>query len=66
LFVATSSIGADPNWTGETDEQRRYWHDYSFGYRSETVSSKARKEMLEQLIPFTKIADKCSFEGNFL
>ena len=65
LFIALSSIGNDPNWDGSPDYED-YWMEYSFGEKSEGVSARHRKEILEKVIPNTKIADKCSFEGNFL
>ncbi len=65
LFIAVCSIGSDPNWDGSED-YRAYWMEYSFGEKSESVSAKNRREILERIIPKTKIADLCSFEGNFL
>ena len=65
LFVGVTSIGADPNWRdGGEERYHGYWSDFSFGNLA--VSGQERKELLENLIPKLKIADQCSFEGNFL
>ena len=66
LFVAVSSVGADPNWLDQ--EQRQavadYWQAYSFGELGHTAAT--RKEVLERLVPRLKIAARCSFTGKFL
>ena len=65
LFVGVTSIGADPNWRdGGEERYHGYWADFSFGNLA--VSGQERKELLENLIPKLKIANQCSFEGNFL
>ncbi|MEP2280519.1 hypothetical protein, partial [Maribacter sp.] len=65
LFVGVTSIGADPNWRDGGEERfHGYWADFSFGNLA--VSGQERKELLENLIPKLKIANQCSFEGNFL
>lgn len=65
LFVGVTSIGADPNWR-DGGEQRfhGYWSDFSFGELA--ISGKERKKLLENIVPKLKIANQCSFEGNFL
>ncbi|OJJ23767.1 hypothetical protein BKI52_05300 [marine bacterium AO1-C] len=65
LFIAVCSIGSDPNWDGR-DDYEDYWYEYSYGDKSDTVSARNRKEILERVIPRLKIAEQCSFEGNFL
>jgi hypothetical protein len=65
LFIAVCSIGSDPNWDG-TEDYKDYWFEYSYGDKSDTVSAQNRREILERIIPRLKIADVCSFEGNFL
>ncbi|HAS40534.1 MAG TPA: hypothetical protein DCS93_08645 [Microscillaceae bacterium] len=65
LFIAVCSIGSDPNWDGR-DDYEDYWYEYSYGDKSDTVSARNRKEILERVIPRLKIAQQCSFEGNFL
>ena len=66
LFVGVASIGNDPNWlhSGEGGQHRDYWTGYSFGAISET--GKTRRRVLERLVPLLKIADRCTFEDNFL
>ena len=65
LFIAVCSIGSDPNWDGR-DDYEDYWYEYSYGDKSDTVSARNRKEILERVIPRLKIAKQCAFEGNFL
>lgn len=65
LFIAVCSIGSDPNWDGR-DDYEDYWYEYSYGDKSDTVSARNRREILERVIPRLKIAKQCSFEGNFL
>lgn len=65
LFIAVCSIGSDPNWDG-SDDYQDYWFEYSYGDKSDTVSAQNRREILKRIIPRLKIADRCSFEGNFL
>lgn len=65
LFIAISSIGSNPEWDG-SEEYKNYWQDFAFGEKSETVSAKNRREILERIVPKLKIANLCSFEGNFL
>ena len=64
LFVAVTSIGIDPNW--RDNRNMDYWRDYAYGEKSKTTSAKARKELLERLLPLTKIRQQCTFEDNFL
>lgn len=66
LFVGVASVGNDPNWldTGPDGARTNYWHEYSFGDLS--VSAKARKEILENIIPRLKIAPRCKFDDKFL
>ena len=65
LFVGVTSIGNDPNWRdGENSDYDDYWHSYSFSELTE--SAKVRKEVLQNLIPRLKIANRCSFDGRYL
>ncbi|GAB1855299.1 hypothetical protein MHTCC0001_01320 [Flavobacteriaceae bacterium MHTCC 0001] len=65
LFVAVTSIGADPNWRDRGEERfHGYWSNFSFGELA--VSGKERKALLENIIPKLQIRKQCSFEGNFL
>ena len=65
LFVGVTSIGADPNWRdGGTERFHGYWSDFSFGELA--TSGVERKKILQNIVPRLKIADQCTFEGNFL
>ena len=67
LSVAVSSLGIDPYFNqNEEGELLNYWRNYSFGEKSRTAIAEVRKDLLERLIPMTKIAKQCSFEGNYL
>ncbi len=66
LFVAATSIGADPNWNPATEAQSAYWQRYSHGDLSNSTSAEARKRLFEQLLPRTKLAEKARIDGNFL
>jgi hypothetical protein len=66
LFVGVASVANDPTWSdgGPEGRYRGYWQSHSFGDLS--ASAKTRKEVLQNLVPKLKIADKCSFEEKFL
>ena len=66
LFVGVCSVGNDPTWAdrGEGDQYYGYWRSFSFGDLGATAAT--RKEVLEQLIPNLKIANRCSFTDRFL
>jgi hypothetical protein len=66
LFVGVASVGNDPNWRdgGPLGRYRDYWQEYSFGELF--PSAQTRKEVLEQIVPRLKIADRCSFTDRFL
>ena len=65
LFVGVCSIGNDPLWQdGGRPDTRTYWQDYSFGELS--LTAETRLEVLKQLLPRTKIADRCSFSDKFV
>ena len=67
LFVAVAGLGVDPYFDqNQTGEPMNYWREASFGKKSQTALSDIRKDLLSRLLPMTKIAQKCSFEGNFL
>ncbi len=61
LFISVCSIGTDPNWT---QGYRDYWHSYSFGDLSN--SAQTRKQVLEEIVPHLRIADRCKFDSKFL
>jgi hypothetical protein len=66
LFVGVASLGNDPNWAdgGPEGRYRDYWQSYSFGELGATAGT--RKDVLEQLVPRLKIADRCTFSDKFL
>lgn len=66
LFVGVASVGNDPTWFdgGPQGRYHDYWTSYAFGDLGE--SARMRKQVLEELIPRLKIADRCRLEGNFL
>jgi hypothetical protein len=66
LFVGVASVGNDPTWFdgGPEGRYRGYWERYAFGELSEVA--RTRKQVLEQLVPRLKIAERCRVEGNYL
>lgn len=65
LFVGVTSIGNDPEWHDRGDNGTiNYWSSYSNGKLTER--SKTRVEILKNIIPKMKIADKCEFQGKHL
>jgi hypothetical protein len=67
LFVSVASLGLDPLFDQkQTGDLMDYWRDASFGAKSKTPLADVRRDLLQRLLPMTKIADKCNFEGNFL
>ncbi|MFD0735350.1 DUF4132 domain-containing protein [Planotetraspora mira] len=65
LFVAVTSIAADPEWVdrGE-DRYRDYWREISFG--DLPPSAEVRRDALARLLPRTAVADRCSLTDRFL
>lgn len=65
LFVGATSIAADPGWLdGGEDRFRAYWTEAAFGALTE--SAVVRRELLAELIPVLKIADRLSLEDKYL
>ncbi len=66
MFVGVASVGNDPTWMDGGGEARYqdYWHSFSFGELTE--SSKTRKQVLENLVPRLKIAERCKLTDKFL
>ncbi|GGV08549.1 hypothetical protein GCM10010182_30000 [Actinomadura cremea] len=65
LFVAVTSIAADPEWADRGDDRSRaYWREHAFGEL--TASAEVRRAALERVLPRTKIADRCTLDGRFL
>ncbi|GGV08558.1 hypothetical protein GCM10010182_30010 [Actinomadura cremea] len=63
LFVAVTSIAADPEWT-DGGPALAYWERARFGDLDE--SARTRRDALARVLPRTKIAERCSLDGRFL
>ncbi|GIH71100.1 DUF4132 domain-containing protein [Sphaerimonospora thailandensis] len=65
LFVAVSSITADPRWADQgPDRLRDYWQTGSFA--ALPPSAEVRRDALSRLIGRTAIADRCTITDRFL
>jgi hypothetical protein len=67
LFLAATSIGADPEWLDHGGSRRFggvYWHRFGFGELS--ASAEIRREVLQRLLPGLAIADRCTLSDRFL
>lgn len=65
LFVGVASVGNDPTWADAGPEgHRAYWAEYAFGELGQQAQT--RREILMNLIPRMKIAERCRFEERFL
>jgi hypothetical protein len=65
LFVGVASVGNDPGWADSGPEGHRdYWQHYAFGELGQQAQT--RREVLMNLIPRMKIAERCRFEERFL
>jgi len=65
LFVGVSSIAADPEWLERgPDRIRDYWRDNASGELTESAVS--RRDLLVDLLPSLRIADRCHIDGRFL
>ena len=67
LFVAVTSVAADPEWRDRGELGgfgNDYWSATAFGELSATA--RTRREVLERLVPRLKIAERCSFDERFL
>nr|BFE78465.1 hypothetical protein GCM10020093_010660 [Planobispora longispora] len=65
LFIAVTSIGADPEWLDRgPDGLRDHWRADSFGpLRS---SAEVRRDALARLLPRLAVADRCTLTDRFL
>jgi len=67
LFVAVSGIAYDPYFNENGDKELMgYWQAVAFGRKSATPISEVRKDLLERLLPKTKLRSHFSFVGNHL
>jgi hypothetical protein len=65
LFTGVASIGSDPAWGQRLPvPYHDYWHRASFGPLSELAST--RRSMLERIVPYLAIRDRCTLEDRFL
>jgi hypothetical protein len=65
LFVGVTSIAADPGWADRgADRFVDYWRATAFGEL--TASAEVRRDLLAELLPRLKIADRCRLEERFL
>ena len=65
LFVSVASIAADPTWEDRGgDRFYRYWEAASFGELGETA--KTRRDLLREIVPQLKIAQRCEVTDRFL
>ncbi|GAA1576752.1 hypothetical protein GCM10009678_69290 [Actinomadura kijaniata] len=63
LFVAVTSIAADPDWTGQ-GPGRAYWERDGFG--ALTATAETRRAALERVLPRLRIAGRCELTDRFL
>ncbi|MEV0236358.1 DUF4132 domain-containing protein [Nonomuraea sp. NPDC050786] len=65
LFVAVTSIAADPQWADRGhDRHLGYWQAASFGELP--PSAEVRREALARLLPRLAIADRCTLTDRYL
>ncbi|MEU3555155.1 DUF4132 domain-containing protein [Streptomyces fragilis] len=65
LFVAVTSIAADPDWSDRGEDRwTGYWRTAAFG--ALTASAEVRRETLRRILPRLRIAGRCSLDGRFL
>ncbi|SEL47433.1 DUF4132 domain-containing protein [Streptacidiphilus jiangxiensis] len=68
LFVAVTSIAADPDWIdpdGPDAERRRSYRE-RFGLAELTASALVRREVLGRIVPRLRIAGRCVVEARHL
>lgn len=65
LFVGVASIAGDPTWMDHgVNRFNGYWTEHAFGELPE--SARVRREVLAELLPALKIADRLELEDRFL
>lgn len=65
LFVGVTSIALDPTWADrQTDPHFDYWMSVSFGALTETAQ--IRRDVLAELLPKLKIADRVRLEDRHI
>ena len=65
LFVAVTSVGADPEWLDRGEGRfEEYWTSFAFGELGE--AGRVRREVVEALVPRLAIADRLEVEERYL
>ena len=65
LFVAVTSIAADPTWSDRGRERHTaYWQRAAFEHFP--ASAEVRREALERILPRLRLAKHCTLEGRYL
>lgn len=75
LFTSVASVANDPHWVDAGEDAshpnqwrrevgRQYWTTHAFGGLANGAES--RREILREILPALKIAEKCRIDGNFL
>jgi hypothetical protein len=64
LFVGVASIAADPEWAGRGERYIDYWRQHAFGDLG--AAAETRRDVLRDLVPQLKIADRLELEGRYL
>ncbi|MEV7285007.1 DUF4132 domain-containing protein [Streptomyces sp. NPDC093252] len=65
LFVAVTSIAADPDWT-DRGEDRHTAYRRAAGFGELTATAEVRREALARILPKLRIAGRCTLDGRFL
>jgi Domain of unknown function (DUF4132) len=64
LFVSVGSIAADPEWADRGERYIDYWREHAFGELGAAAAT--RREVVAELIPQLKIADRLELEERCL
>jgi Domain of unknown function (DUF4132) len=64
LFVSVASIAADPEWGDRGQRYIDYWREHAFGELGAAAAT--RREVLAEVIPQLRIADRLELEERYL
>jgi hypothetical protein len=64
LFVGVASIAADPEWVDRGERYIDYWREHAFGRLG--AAGVTRREVLAELVPQLRIADRLGLEDRYL
>jgi hypothetical protein len=64
LFVGVASIAADPEWAERGERYIEYWREHAFGALG--AAAETRRDVLHELLPQLKIADRLELEDRYL